>query len=149
MCGISRYGISKSPVYRNSIFYFFQVTFAAQGPFATWDYINRISASIPTQRKVKDHVEAQFNHFRRGKSHTIPEKEEDIQCLQASYSASKLHQYTPGRRVESIDKVKDVVEQGSDPIRLKKVIERWLATRLTECSSDQDWSEDSDSDINE
>ncbi|KAI0688537.1 hypothetical protein BC835DRAFT_1284427, partial [Cytidiella melzeri] len=34
-----------------------KVIFAVLGPFATWDYIKKISASIPTQRKIKHHVE--------------------------------------------------------------------------------------------
>ncbi|KAI0717717.1 hypothetical protein C8T65DRAFT_518477, partial [Cerioporus squamosus] len=31
-------------------------TFAAMGPFATWDYLTKTSPSIPCQRDVKDHV---------------------------------------------------------------------------------------------
>ncbi|EMD36367.1 hypothetical protein CERSUDRAFT_95685 [Gelatoporia subvermispora B] len=68
-------------------------TFATSGPYMSWDYIGKTSASIPTQRKVIDHVEADINHFRRGKSHTSPSKEADINKLQQSYQASKLHQH--------------------------------------------------------
>ncbi|KAI0694460.1 hypothetical protein BC835DRAFT_1306326 [Cytidiella melzeri] len=39
-------------------------TCAVHGPFATWEYIKKISASIPIQHKIKDHVEAEINHFR-------------------------------------------------------------------------------------
>ncbi|KAI0693371.1 hypothetical protein BC835DRAFT_1415991 [Cytidiella melzeri] len=70
-------------------------TFMVLGPFATWEYIHKISGSIPTQRKVKDHVEANFNHFRRGKSHTTPEAEKDIKNLQAAYKNAKVHVHYP------------------------------------------------------
>ncbi|KAI0682087.1 hypothetical protein BC835DRAFT_1230763, partial [Cytidiella melzeri] len=66
-------------------------TFAVHGPFATWDYIKKISASIPTQRKIKDHVEEQFNHFRREKSHTTPDWEEDVANLQTAYHVGQAH----------------------------------------------------------
>jgi hypothetical protein len=40
-----------------------QHTFSVVGPYADWDYIGQTSASIPCQRKVKDHVEDSINHF--------------------------------------------------------------------------------------
>ncbi|KAI0756508.1 hypothetical protein C8Q80DRAFT_1051872, partial [Daedaleopsis nitida] len=66
-------------------------TYAAMGPFATWEYVGKISASIPCQRKVKDHVERSINHSYRGKSHTSPEKEHDIAQLQATYRDTRAH----------------------------------------------------------
>ncbi|KAF8222270.1 hypothetical protein L208DRAFT_1524744 [Tricholoma matsutake] len=56
-----------------------------------WDYIGKMSASIPCQRKVKDHVESDLNHFLCGKSHSSPEKDKDITRLCMSYWASKIH----------------------------------------------------------
>ena len=82
-----------------------------------------------------------MNHFSRGKSHTTPEKEEDICTLQRSYHTSQLHQYTPGRRLHSRDLVKDTVARGAEPERLKKAIANWLDSRLKNRSSLQDWSD--------
>lgn len=101
------------------------------GPFATWDYIKRISASIPTQRKIKDHVEAQINHFRRGKSHTDPDKEADVVRLQESYRKSKVHVYVRGRKLAANAQAKDYLAIGSDPTKLQTTIERWFTSRLT------------------
>jgi hypothetical protein len=55
------------------------------GPNAQWEYIRQISALIPGQQRIKDHILHTINHFGCGKSHTSPEKEEDVQCLQMSY----------------------------------------------------------------
>ena len=67
------------------LYRYLQQLFAAHGPYSWWDYIKRISASIPTQRKVKEHVEAHFNHFRRGRSHTTPKWEDDVVDLYKAY----------------------------------------------------------------
>ncbi|KAI0670267.1 hypothetical protein C8Q78DRAFT_1154033 [Trametes maxima] len=52
------------------------------GPFATWEYFGKTSASVPAQRRVKDHVEREVNHSYKGKSHTSPNEEKDIMKLQ-------------------------------------------------------------------
>ncbi|KAI0087265.1 hypothetical protein BDY19DRAFT_893365 [Irpex rosettiformis] len=73
-----------------------KVIFAVHGPYASWDYIKRISASIPTQWKLKDHIEREFNHFRCGKSHTTPSHEADVNALHLIYAKEKTHIYKPG-----------------------------------------------------
>ena len=70
---------------------FGQHTFATSGSNVSWDYIGEILASIPCQRRVKDHVEQSLNHFCHGKSHTSSGKEEDVAQLQASYCNSRIH----------------------------------------------------------
>jgi hypothetical protein len=116
-----------------------QYTFAAIGPSAEWDYIGKISASIPTQRKVKDHVEDDINHFHRGKAHTCPEKEADIVCLQASYQQSKIHVYRPGRKVEAKDKFADTIGKGSEIGKVNKTLASWLSNRFVVKSTQEDW----------
>ncbi|KAI0699730.1 hypothetical protein BC835DRAFT_1304423 [Cytidiella melzeri] len=76
-------------------------TFAVHGPFSTWEYIKKISAAIPAQWRIKDHVEAEFSHFQRGKSHTTPEWEKDVAGLQESYRVVTIRssqlQFVAGR----------------------------------------------------
>ena len=118
-----------------------QHTFSVIGPYADWDYIGQTSASIPCQRKVKDHVEDSINRFRRYKAHTSPEKEEDVARLQASYQASQIHVYKAGRRLEAKDKMPDNLKIGSDPTKLSRTFEKWIANRVSEWSNTEDWTD--------
>lgn len=111
------------------------------GPYASWDYIKRISAAIPTLRKVKDHTEAEFNHFYRGKSHTSPEKEKDVARLQLSYKNSNIHVYTPGRHLTQARRAKDFLATGSDVQKLQGTIDRWAERRLTTRSTQEIWED--------
>ncbi|KAI0693161.1 hypothetical protein BC835DRAFT_1416081 [Cytidiella melzeri] len=114
-------------------------TFMVLRPFATWDYIHKISASIPTQRKVKDHVEANFNHFRRGKSHTTPEAEKDIKNLQDAYQTTRVHVRVPGQHLMAVDRAKDFVALGSDQLKLDATIKRWSERRTSSRATTEDW----------
>jgi len=121
---------------------FTQYIFMVLGPFATWDFIHKISASIPCQRKIKDHVEAEINHFHRGKSHTSPDAEGDIRCLQAAYRSDKIHEFVPGRKLEAKDKVKDYTAVGAEGAKLKKTIAKWMENRVTKWSTRETWKEE-------
>ena len=116
-------------------------TFAAKGPYASWDYIGETSASIPCQRKVKDHVENKLNHFLRGKSHSSPEKEEDIARLCLSYHASKVHNNHPRRKLGSKDKVPDTMFIGAESNKLIKTMSKWVVNRVSEWSNTEDWKD--------
>lgn len=100
------------------------------GPFATWEYIKKISGAIPVMRSVKDHVEAEFNHFCRGKSHTDPGKEADIDLLQKSYRSTKAHLYCAGRTLPDVAKAKDYIHDGSQTTKLQATIDRWNDKQL-------------------
>jgi hypothetical protein len=119
-----------------------QHIFAAIGPFATWEYIRKMSPSIPCQRKIKDHVEAEVNNFRRGKSHSSPDAEEDIRNLQAAYQKDSIHIFKEGRKLASKDKIKDYMALGVEGTKLKKVIQRWLSNRLSEVATTEDFEAD-------
>jgi hypothetical protein len=109
------------------------------GPFATWEFIRRISASIPSQRKVKDHVEAEINHFLRGKSHTTPDAEEDIAHLQMAYHLDKIHIFIPERKLTGKDKAKDYMAVGADGKKLKKLVNKWSENRVSDWSTEENW----------
>jgi hypothetical protein len=112
-----------------------------KGPYADWDYIGETSTSIPCQRKVKDHVESELNHFLYRKSHSSPEKEEDITCLCMSYHASKIHSNHPRRKLGSKDKVLDTMFIGAESNKLTKTMSKWVANRVSEWSNAEDWKE--------
>ena len=97
-----------------------------------------MSGSIPCQRKVKDHVEAEVNRFLRGKSHTSPDAEEDIGNLQAAYQKDSIHTFKAGRKLAAKDKVKDYMAIGGEGTKLKKVIQRWVSNRLSEVATTED-----------
>ena len=63
------------------------------GAFRSWEYLQKISASILTQRAIKDHVIGQFTNIDRGKSHTDPDKERDIATLEDWLRQGKAHVY--------------------------------------------------------
>ena len=108
------------------------------GPFATWEYLKKISPAIPTLRKIKDHFEESFNHFRRGKSHTDPGKDADVAKLREYYCKSKAHVYVPGRKLANTDQADDYIALGSDPTKLKATITRWNKNRLKRRSTLED-----------
>lgn len=90
---------------------------------------------------MKDHTEAEFNRFYRGKSHTSPEKERDVSKLQTSYKNSEIHVYTAGRHLTQARKAKDYLAIGSDITRLQGTIDRWAERRLTNRSKEEIWED--------
>src|SRR3984957_7234871 len=138
MSMISRY-VNDFIMFKSLLIWLLQHTFMTLGPFATWDFIHKTSASIPCQRKIKDHIEHEINHFLRGKAHTSPEAEEDIKNLQAAYCRDKIHVLQPGRKLNARDRVKDYVALSSEGTKLKKMIERWVDRRDVDISTRQVW----------
>jgi hypothetical protein len=88
---------------------------------------------------VKDHVEAEVNCFLRGKSHTSPDAEEDIQNLQAAYQRDSIHSLKIGRKLAAKDKAKDYMALGGEGTKLKKVIQRWVNNRVSEVATTEDF----------
>ncbi|EKM48682.1 uncharacterized protein PHACADRAFT_189093 [Phanerochaete carnosa HHB-10118-sp] len=114
--------------------------FLAFGPHATWEYIKKISAAIPTLRKIKDHVEATVNHYRRGKSHSSPEREEDVAKLQEMYAKQRTHAYTANRHLtNSSDVAEDYIGKGCEPSKLQATIKSWASKRVTSVATTEDW----------
>ncbi|KAF7789167.1 hypothetical protein EIP86_000104 [Pleurotus ostreatoroseus] len=117
-------------------------TFATIGPFATWEGIGKMSAAIPAQRRIKDHVESDINHFRRGKSHTVPNAEADIKLLNRMYKTVSIHE-NKSRSLDSSDKAKDHLKLGAATSKLKAVIQKWTLKRTVERSMEQNYEGDS------
>ncbi|KAF7800317.1 hypothetical protein EIP86_011567 [Pleurotus ostreatoroseus] len=114
-------------------------TFATLGPSTSWEYLKKTTASIPTQRRIKDHVEAHINHFRRGKSHTNPKKEGDVAMLQAMYARAKIHSYHRSRQLPKESRTEDFIAKGSDPSTLRKTIKKWQEKRVIAKGTKEDW----------
>lgn len=112
------------------------------GPFATWEYIRKMSSSIPCQRKVKDHLEAEINASPGGKSHSSADIEEDIKNLQATYQKDAIHSFKPGQKLAAKDKVKDYMAIGGEGTKLKKVITCWVANQLSEVETTENFKLD-------
>jgi hypothetical protein len=70
-----------------------------------------------------------------------PEKEEDITCLCTSYQASKIHSSHARRGLDLKDKVLDVMFIGAESGKLLKTMNKWVANRVSEWSSEEDWKE--------
>ncbi|TDL27181.1 hypothetical protein BD410DRAFT_714083 [Rickenella mellea] len=105
-------------------------TFASLGPYATWEYINKISPAIPTFRAVKDHIEDELGACARGKSHTLPAKENDVSKLAKIYSTQDLHRPTPKRKIKNrLDKSQDFVQRGIEQLQTTSVMDRWWENR--------------------
>ena len=98
-----------------------------------------MSASIPCQRRVKDHVEREINHFAHGKSHTSPDTETDIKNLQDAYKAEEIHAFIPGRTLTDKDKEKDYIALEAESTRLQGMITRWRNNRLSKVDTTEDF----------
>ncbi|KAI0693992.1 hypothetical protein BC835DRAFT_1488319, partial [Cytidiella melzeri] len=116
--------------------------FAVHGPFSSWEYIKKISASIPAQRRIKEHVEEEFNHFWRGKSHTTPESENNITSLLGHYRQGKPgpHVHKPGRHLSSHPP--NYVANGSNAQKLSAAIKRWSKKCVSLISTEEDFDEE-------
>ncbi|TFK58743.1 hypothetical protein BDN72DRAFT_781667 [Pluteus cervinus] len=119
-----------------------KVTHRSEGPNVDWDYLKKLHPAIHTIRAVTTHVNTEFKTLARGKKHTIPRREFDIQTLQNSYQASNIYTYTPKRKPASKDdRVKDLLKIGAEKLLKTKVLERWVDHRSFLRSEDQLWSE--------
>lgn len=114
------------------------------GPGVTWDYISRISAAIPTLRKLKEHCQYEWNNYSRYNKHTSPDYEEDVRTLCDSYSASGIHKKRKGRKVHSKDAFADAYAKGEAAIIKGKVITKWQKRREREVSEKEVWADEDD-----
>lgn len=117
-----------------------KVTYRSEGPEVDWEYLKTLHPAIHVIRGVTSHVEKEFNTLTRGKKHTVPQKELDVQKLQDSYNASKLHTEIPGRkRFSEKDYEKDYISAGALSFSDGKLLERWISERAMERSTGQEW----------
>lgn len=76
----------------------------------------------------------------RGKRHTVPKKELDVQRLVNSYKIAKIHEYQPGRMIKSQkDCAVDFTTKGCEALVKGKVMRRWVEGRSFKRGTNQDW----------
>ena len=126
-----------------------KVTYRSEGPNIKWEYFRKLHPAIPIIRIVTEHMEEEFGTYKRGKSHTVPTREKDIQVLQKSYHQSQYHIYTRGRTIEKKDdKAKDFIEEGMGKLHSSKVLYKWRNQRSFKRSVAEDWSENESDNTN-
>ncbi|KAJ2936354.1 hypothetical protein H1R20_g739, partial [Candolleomyces eurysporus] len=119
-----------------------KVTYRSEGPNIKWDYLKKLHPAIPTIRIVTEFIEQQFGTLVRGKQHTIPSAEKDIQKLRKSYADSELHKVKKGRKhATAKDKAKDVTLEGNLKLQKRQTLEKWNMGRAFERSVDESWAE--------
>ncbi|KAJ7774231.1 hypothetical protein DFH07DRAFT_732844, partial [Mycena maculata] len=128
-----------------------KVTYRSEGLNIDWQYLTKLHPAIHVIRAVNHHMEYKFKTRVRGRKHTVPKKELDIQELQKWYKASKVHAFVPDRKIKSKlksspDRPKDTVSKGGAAIQTGKTLERWIENRTVERSTTENWDLVSDSD---
>lgn len=89
---------------------------------------------------VRKHMEQQIRSLQRGKSHTNPSKEKDIERLEDSYQTSEVHSEQKGRKMRhASDIITDIVSQGANKLFTGKVIERWWEQRDLLWATTEEW----------
>ena len=116
------------------------MTYRSEGPEVDWEYLKTLHPAIHVIRGVTSHVEKEFNTLTRGKKHTVPQKELDVQKLQDSYNASKLHTEILGcKRFLEKDYEKDYISAGALSFSDGRLREQWISERAMERSTGQEW----------
>lgn len=119
-----------------------QHVFKIIGPFRSWELIGCMSPAIPAMRAIKDHVEETINKFRRGKSHTAPSAEKDIDMYAAALGRNSAHVLPVDgpRTLPAAAKSADHLAKGLDTLLKQKALKRWAESRVYQRSHEQDWT---------
>lgn len=133
-----------------------KVTYRSEGPNIKWSYLKKLHPAIHVIRAVTLHIEEEFGTLTRGKKHTVPKKELDIQKLQQSYQSSGYHKYCRGRQINSKkDRAVDYTTKGHLKLQRGKILRKWAEQRTFERATTENWDdvledvEDSEEDVEE
>ncbi|PPR03568.1 hypothetical protein CVT24_007608 [Panaeolus cyanescens] len=119
-----------------------KATYRSEGTNIKWAYFKKLHPAIPTIRHVIDFVEEQFKTVVRGKRHTVPSAEKDIQQLQEIHKSesSKYHDYHPGRKIkDAANKADDFTHLGFLKLQRGDVLSNWIGSRTFERSVRETW----------
>ena len=120
-----------------------KVTYRSEGPNIKWAFLKKLHPAIPVIRALTLHIEEEFGTLTRGKRHTVPKKEHDIQKLQKSYRLSDYHNlYHRGREINSKqDQATDYTTKGSLKLQRGKLIQKWVGLQTFERATRENWDD--------
>ncbi|KAJ3546980.1 hypothetical protein NMY22_g1840 [Coprinellus aureogranulatus] len=123
-----------------------KVTYRSEGPNIKWSYLRKLHPAIPVIRNIIDFTENEFGTLARGKKHTVPSREKDIETLQKTYATAQLHEIRPGRHnwSDKRDNARDFIDAGAHKVSMTQLLSRWNAGRAFERSLAEEWGEDSE-----
>ncbi|KAK7023628.1 hypothetical protein VNI00_016590 [Paramarasmius palmivorus] len=110
-------------------------TYRSEGPNIDWKFLKKLHPAVPTIRAVTEHIEDQFETYTRGKRHTAPKKEKDVQRLVNSYK--ELHKLHEGRTLHKDDRAKDYLLTGADKVLYGGWLDKWHDNRFFVRSTQQ------------
>lgn len=127
-----------------------KVTYRSQGPNIDWAYLKKLHPAIHVIRALTLHIEEEFGTLTRGKSHTNPEREKDVERLQKSYTKSTFHRTKGGRKINSkADTYTDYATKGCTKLLQGKILKKWVQLRTFERATTESWGEILDDDEDE
>jgi hypothetical protein len=117
-----------------------KVTYRSEGPNIKWAFLKKLHPAIPVIRALTLHIEEEFGTLTRGKRHTVPKKELDVQKLQESYRLSDYHKYHRGRDINSKkDQAADYTTKGCLKLQRGKFLRKWVELRTFERATRENW----------
>ena len=95
-------------------------------------------------------MEQEFGTLTRGKKHTTPKKELDVEKLQQAYRASGYHRYERGREIDSQkDRSSDYATKGCLKLLKGKILQKWRDQRTYERATTEIWGDITDDENSE
>ncbi|EEB90164.1 hypothetical protein MPER_11668 [Moniliophthora perniciosa FA553] len=123
-----------------------KVTYNPGGPNIDWAYLKKLHPALPVIVALCRHMEHQFQTYTRGKKHTVPKKDADVDMLCRVYEQSAYHKYVPGRTITSKgDKAADFYREGQAKFIRGIVIQTWHQNRYFERSTEEEWNSEGES----
>jgi hypothetical protein len=122
-----------------------KVTYRSSGPHINWAYLKKLHPAIPVIRTLTLHMEEQFATLTRGKKHTAPKKDLDVEKLQKAYKSSGYHRYDRGRTIKlKKDMAPDYATKGCLKVQNGKMLQKWAELRSFERAKMEIWNDESD-----
>ncbi|KAJ7055139.1 hypothetical protein C8F01DRAFT_994622 [Mycena amicta] len=112
-----------------------KATYKPPGPRGGWEYMHTLHPAIPTIRENSEFIDQAFNTLTRGKKHTSPKKEGDIQKLLEQFQG--VHGFVVGRQVSPEDKSENYFEAGGEKWMGGSVRQNWKDKRQFERSTEE------------
>ncbi|KAL0569336.1 hypothetical protein V5O48_012628 [Marasmius crinis-equi] len=105
-------------------------------------YLKKLHPAIPVIKSVSNHMEREFMTLTRGRKHTVPKKEADVNLLCGVFEESTYHIVTNGRVIKSDqDKAKDFQQLGQQAFVQGGTLENWHNNRSYGRSVQESWSD--------